>query len=133
MSVTHLAVRPSLEPCGQPEHEDCGLRTILDRLGERWTVMTIAELASGPKRFRQLERAMADISQRMLTLTVRRLERDGLVTRTVEPTIPPAVTYELTPRGHSFAILIGSLVDWSRENKEPIESSQLAFDQLQGR
>ena len=131
MSVTHLAVRPALEPCGQPEHDDCGLRTILDRLGERWTVMTIAELVSGPMRFRQLERALAEISQRMLTLTVRRLERDGLVIRTVEATIPPAVTYELSARGHSFATLISGLVDWSRVNKEPIAQSQLEFDQRQ--
>ncbi len=131
MSVTHLAVRPDLEPCGQPEHEDCGLRTILDRLGERWTVMTIAELASGPKRFRQLERAIAEISQRMLTLTVRRLERDGLIIRTVEATIPPAVTYELSERGQSFATLISQLVDWSRVNKDPIAQSQSAYDRRQ--
>ena len=128
MSVTDAVVRPALEPCGQPEHQDCGIRTVLDRLGERWTVMTIAELAAGPKRFRELERAIDTITQRMLTLTVRRLERDGLVSRTVTPTIPPAVTYALTARGHSFADLITGLVDWSRTNKEPIEQSQSDYD-----
>ncbi len=117
-----------LEPCGKPEHEDCGLRTILDRLGERWTVMTIAELAPGAKRFRQLERALDGISQRMMTLTLRRLERDGLVTRTVTPANPPEVSYALTDRGRSFAELVVRLVDWSRVNKAPIEQSQRDFD-----
>jgi DNA-binding HxlR family transcriptional regulator len=128
MFATNSVVRPVLEPCGQPDHEDCGLQTVLERLGERWTVMTIAELVQGPKRFRQLERALDDISQRMLTLTVRRLERDGLISRTVEPTIPPAVTYELTERGRSFAELVGGLVEWSRSNRELIARSQRDFD-----
>lgn len=131
MSAANTDVRPSLDPCGQPHHEDCGLRGVLDRLGERWTVMTIAELANEPRRFRELERSLADISQRMLTLTLRRLERDGLVNRLVEPTIPPKVTYELTERGRSFADLIGSLVEWSRENREPIARSQRDFDARQ--
>lgn len=70
------------------EHPDCGIREVLDRLGDKWSVLIIVELANGPRRFRQLQRAIAGISQRMLSLTVRRLERDGLVLRTVPPTVP---------------------------------------------
>lgn len=135
MSVTNIVVSPGLQPCGQPGHEagheDCGLQDILLRLGERWTVMVLAELAAGPRRFRQIERAIDGISQRMLTLSLRRLERDGFVNRTVEPTVPPAVTYELTERGRSFAALVSALVDWSRLHKEPIAMSRAEYDARQ--
>lgn len=117
-----------LEPCGAPDHEDCGLRLILDRLGEKWTVMTLAELNTRPLRYRELERALDGITQRMLTLTLRRLERDGFLCRHVEPTVPPAVTYSLTERGRSLGELIGPLVQWARANKSSIEASQVAFD-----
>ncbi|SMC43507.1 helix-turn-helix domain-containing protein [Rhizobium sp. RU36D] len=128
MSVANTDVTLDLEPCGQPDHEDCGLRDVLDRLGERWTVMAIAELARGPRRFRQLERALPGISQRMMTLTVRRLERDGMVSRLVEPTVPPSVTYELTPLGREFAEMVISLVDWSRRHKSQIALARADFD-----
>lgn len=128
MSVANTEVTARLAPCGQPDHEDCGLRDVLDRLGERWTVMTIAELFGGARRFRQLERSLSGISQRMLTLTLRRLERDGLVDRSVEATVPPAVTYSLTERGTSFAGLVAGLVDWSRANKASIAASRERFD-----
>ena len=89
MSVTHTDVRhdASLEPCGSTDHVDCGLRLVLDRLGEQWTVMTLAELSVGPRRYRELERSLDGISQRMMTLTLRRLERDGHVLRHVTPTV----------------------------------------------
>lgn len=118
-----------LEPCGMPEHEDCGLRLILDRLGEKWTVMTISELVSSPRRYNDLERSLHGITQRMLTLTVRRLERDGLISRSVEATNPPSVTYALTKRGHSFAAKVADLVEWSRTHRDAILSSQKEFDQ----
>ena len=132
MSAAHKGVGEVLEPCGAPEHEDCGLRLVLDRLGEKWTVMTIAELVAGPKRYRQIERALAGVTQRMLTLTLRRLERDGLVSRMVKPTVPPEVTYDLTERGRDFATLVGQLVDWSRQNRIAILTSQDAFDERNG-
>lgn len=119
---------PDLEPCGQPEHEDCGLRLILDRLGEKWTVMTIVELLAAPRRYRELERSLYGVTQRMLTLTLRRLERDGLISRSVEPTNPPSVTYALTERGRSFSAVVADLVQWSKANKEPIMASQQDFD-----
>lgn len=130
MSETHSDVRlaETLEPCGAPDHEDCGLRLALDRLGEQWTVMALAELVPGPRRYRQLERALAGISQRMMTLTLRRLERDGHVRRHVEPTVPPSVTYELTELGKSFADQVAALVFWSRGRKGEIEAARADFD-----
>lgn len=117
-----------LESCGTPEHEDCGLRLVLDRLGEKWTVMTIAELANSPRHYNDLERALHGVTQRMLTLTLRRLERDGMVSRTVEPTNPPSVTYALTERGRSLAGMVVGLVEWSKANKDAILTSQQIFD-----
>ncbi|KEQ06249.1 winged helix-turn-helix transcriptional regulator [Pseudorhizobium pelagicum] len=117
-----------LEPCGMPDHEDCGLRLILDRLGEKWTVMTVAELAGGPRRYREIERSLTGVTQRMLTLTLRRLERDGFLSRTVEPTNPPSVTYALTASGQSFARMVTHLVDWSRSHKDTIRLAQQDFD-----
>lgn len=109
-----------LEPCGSAEHADCGLRLTLDRLGEKWTVMTIAELSAGPRRYREIERALSGVTQRMLTLTLRRLERDGFVDRHVEPTNPPSVTYSLTPPGVGFSSIAAGLVTWSQEHKSQI-------------
>jgi len=128
MFVAKESLTPALQPCGTPDHEDCGLRLLLDRLGERWTVMTVAELSSGPRRYRELQRGLVGITQRMLTLTLRRLERDGHVSRSVEATNPPSVTYELTQRGHRFAALAADLVDWARKEKPHIERSQHEFD-----
>lgn len=130
MSDTHIDVRGEifLSPCGSKEHEDCGLRLILDRLGERWTVMALAGLAHGPKRYGELEKSLEGISQRMMTLTLRRLERDGYVLRHVIPTIPPQVTYELSELGHSFASQVGLLVSWSRSYKSGIELARSIYD-----
>lgn len=130
MSDTHNAVRPvpPLAPCGAPSHEDCGLRLVLDRLGEQWTVMALAELSAGPRRYREIERALNGISQRMMTLTLRRLERDGHVLRHVEPTVPPSVTYELSDLGRSFAAQVAELVAWSRTHKADIEAARARFD-----
>lgn len=132
MFVAKTEMMPNLESCGDPEHEDCGLRLILDRLGEKWTVMTIAELANSPRRYNDLERALHGVTQRMLTLTLRRLERDGMVNRTVEPTNPPSVTYALTERGQSFADVVVGLITWSRANKNAILTSQKIFDDRRG-
>ena len=130
MSVPHIDVRmaDALVPCGSSDHEDCGLRLILDRLGEQWTVMALAELSPGPRRYRELERALTGISQRMMTLTLRRLERDGHVLRHVEPSVPPRVTYELSDLGRSFADQVAALVEWSRQRKIEIHAAQERFD-----
>ncbi|WP_116131170.1 helix-turn-helix domain-containing protein [Tropicimonas sp. IMCC34043] len=131
MSVTHTDVRDdtALTPCGSTDHVDCGLGLVLDRLGEKWTVMTLAELSAGPQRYRELERSLVGISQRMMTLTLRRLERDGHVLRHVTPTIPPTVTYELSFLGRSFASQVAALVSWSAQAKSAIEAAQIDFDE----
>ena len=83
--------------------EDCrAVSEVLSRVGDKWTVLVVTTLGDGPKRFNELRRALGSISQRMLTLTLRGLERDGLVTRTVFPTVPPRVDYELTDLGRSL-------------------------------
>ncbi|WP_308471429.1 helix-turn-helix domain-containing protein [Arthrobacter sp. Y81] len=129
LSGSHTEVTALLEPCGTPDHPDCGIRDVLDRIGDKWSVLVIVELASGVRRFRELQRAIEGISQRMLTLTVRRLERDGLVTRTVYPTVPAQVTYELTARGTSLTKLVKQLADWSLEHKDAIGTSRALYDQ----
>ncbi|WP_327316790.1 winged helix-turn-helix transcriptional regulator [Streptomyces sp. NBC_01235] len=125
MSVTHTEVTPQEGPCGD---DDCGIRDVLDRLGDKWSVLVVVELAKGIRRFRELERAIPGISQRMLTVTTRRLCRDGLVERTVYPTIPPRTEYALTATGRSLATVITDLADWSRIHKPAIAEAQERWD-----
>ena len=108
--------------------KDPGIRAVHDRLGDKWSLLVIAELTRGPLRFRQLQRAVGGISQRMLTLTVRRLERDGLVHRTVYPTVPAQVDYRLTAMGTSLTHLLGALADWSLAHREDIARAQTDYD-----
>ncbi|GAA4632101.1 helix-turn-helix domain-containing protein [Actinoallomurus vinaceus] len=131
MSVRHTAVTPqaggaqAAGPCGD---DDCGIREVLDRIGDKWTVLVIVELSKGVRRFRELQRAIPGISQRMLTLTTRRLCRDGLVERTVYATIPPQVDYRLTAMGQSLATMVSDLADWSREHKDAIGEARRHWD-----
>ncbi|MFI5928284.1 winged helix-turn-helix transcriptional regulator [Micromonospora sp. NPDC051543] len=131
MSPAHTEVTAEaakLKPCGQPDHPDCGIRDVLDRVGDKWSVLVIVELAAGPRRFRQLQRAIHGISQRMLTLTVRRLERDGLVLRTVYPSVPAEVDYRLTETGTSLTHLVKALADWSLAHRDVIAEARQAYD-----
>jgi DNA-binding HxlR family transcriptional regulator len=132
MSLAHTevtAARPAdLDPCGHKDHPDCGIRDVLDRIGDKWSVLVIVELASGPRRFRELQRAIDGISQRMLTLTVRRLERDGLVLRTVYPTVPAQVDYRLTETGASLTHLVKTLADWSLSHRPVIAEARHKYD-----
>ncbi|MFI5571914.1 winged helix-turn-helix transcriptional regulator [Streptomyces sp. NPDC051740] len=131
MSLTHTGTTApaDLDPCGREDHPDCGIRDVLDRIGEKWSVFVIVELASGPRRFRELQRAIDGISQRMLTLTVRRLERDGLVLRTVYPTVPAQVDYRLTETGAGLTHLVKALADWSLAHRADIAEARRAYDQ----
>ncbi|MCH0540687.1 helix-turn-helix transcriptional regulator [Streptomyces sp. MUM 203J] len=129
MSVGHIGVTTEPEPSCE---EDCGIRDVQDRLGDKWTVYVVVELAGGIRRFRELQRLVPGISQRMLTLTLRRLERDGLVTRTVHPTVPPQVEYELTRTGRSMTGLIKALADWSLAHRGVIAEARRAYDERQG-
>ncbi|TFF17934.1 transcriptional regulator [Jiella endophytica] len=104
---------------------------VLSRIGDKWSVLVVMLLADGPKRFSELKRAIGTVSQRMLTLTLRGLERDGLVTRTVTPSIPPRVDYELTELGHSLCGPVRGIGDWAFDNHARIEAAQRAFDARQ--
>ncbi|WP_315720566.1 MULTISPECIES: helix-turn-helix domain-containing protein [unclassified Bradyrhizobium] len=113
----------------QPDHNDCrGVAAILARVGDKWSVFVIMMLQDGPKRFNELKRLVGGISQRMLTLTLRGLERDGLVTRTVFPTIPPRVDYELTDLGRGLSQPVQALGQWATQHQEQIEQARSRFD-----
>lgn len=119
----------SLLPANLHEPEDCrAVSEVLSRVGDKWTVLVVSTLGDGPKRFNELRKALGSISQRMLTLTVRALERDGLVTRTVVATIPPRVTYELTKLGRSLLDPVSGLGSWARKNRAAIQDARRRFD-----
>ena len=104
------------------------ISTLLSRIGDKWTVLVVMTLAGGSKRFNELRREIPSVSQRMLTLTLRNLERDGLVNRTVTPTIPPRVDYELTDLGRSLQQPVVALSQWALDNVAAIHSAQARFD-----
>ena len=104
------------------------ISTLLSRIGDKWTVLVVQTLGRGSRRFNELRREIPSVSQRMLTLTLRNLERDGLVSRTVTPTIPPRVDYELTDLGQSLQKPICGLATWALENVEAIHEAQVRFD-----
>jgi DNA-binding HxlR family transcriptional regulator len=101
---------------------------VLSRIGDKWTVLVVRSLGEGPKRFNELKRLVGGISQRMLTLTLKSLERDGLLIRTVTPTIPPRVDYELTDLGRSLLVPVGALGEWAIANMKSIEAARERFD-----
>jgi DNA-binding HxlR family transcriptional regulator len=106
----------------------CELRNILDRIADKWSLLVIYELAYGVRRFSELRRAIDGISQRMLTLTLRQLEREGLVNRTVFAVVPPRVDYQLTPLGSTLLDTIQSLVAWAGEHGHEIADARAAYD-----
>jgi DNA-binding HxlR family transcriptional regulator len=109
--------------------EDCrAVSEVLARVGDKWTILVVGELSNGPKRFNEIRRALGSISQRMLTLTLRGLERDGLVTRTVFPTVPPRVDYELTRLGRSLIEPVSGIGLWARQNRAAIQQARNKFD-----
>jgi DNA-binding HxlR family transcriptional regulator len=105
----------------------CPIRNVLDRIGDRWSLLVLRTLAPGTMRFTVVKRAIGDISQRMLAQTLRRLEQDGLVTRTVHPTIPPRVDYELTPLGRSLMEPLDALVRWADEHHGAVRAARQAY------
>jgi|SRR5215204_41719 len=109
--------------------EDCrAVSEVLSRVGDKWTVLVVGELGNGRKRFNEIRRALGSISQRMLTLTLRGLERDGLVTRTMFPTVPPRVDYELTKLGRSLLEPVSGIGLWARQNRAAIAEARQRFD-----
>jgi DNA-binding HxlR family transcriptional regulator len=109
--------------------ETCpAVREVLHRVGDKWSVLIVDLLGEGPMRFSDLRRSVEGISQRMLTLTLRGLERDGLVTRTVFPEIPPRVEYELTRLGKTLLEPIQGLAEWAERNRTSIQEARDKFD-----
>jgi DNA-binding HxlR family transcriptional regulator len=108
--------------------ECLAVREVLNRVGDKWSVLVVALLGDGKKRFSELGRTIEGISQRMLTLTLKGLERDGLITRTMYPTIPLRVEYELTKLGRSLLIPITGLGDWASQNRERIQTARERYD-----
>jgi DNA-binding HxlR family transcriptional regulator len=104
------------------------ISAILSRIGDKWSVLIVMGLSSGPRRFNEMKREVGGISQRMLTLTLRGLERDGLVARRVYDTVPPKVEYSLTELGRSLQGPVMALGEWAMANKAEIHASQQAFD-----
>lgn len=109
--------------------EDCRrVSQVLARVGDKWSVLIVMLLCGGPRRFNEIKRMVGGISQRMLTLTLKGLERDGLVTRTMFPTIPPRVDYALTPLGRSLSEPVMALGSWARGHMGEIDAARCAYD-----
>ncbi len=110
-----------------PDLSLCPVRDVLDQLADKWSVLILTALAERPYRFGALKREIADISQRMLTQTLRDLQADGLVERTVFPTTPPSVEYKLTPLGRSFLVPLAALVEWAFAHHPAIREARADF------
>jgi DNA-binding HxlR family transcriptional regulator len=123
MSVEHTEMPASLGL-----DADCPVREVLDRVGDKWSVLIIVLLGQGTHRFNELHRTIDGISQRMLTLTVRNLERDGLVKRTVYATVPPRVDYELTELGETLLVPLAALSDWANAHRGDIVAARDRHD-----
>ncbi|MCX7357162.1 MAG: helix-turn-helix domain-containing protein [Alphaproteobacteria bacterium] len=111
----------------EPNPGACPVRQVLDQVGDKWTTLIIMLLDEGPARFNALRRSIPDISQRMLTQTLRNLQRDGLVARQVFPTVPPAVEYSLTPLGRSLLGPINVLAQWAEQNMAEVMKAREVF------
>jgi DNA-binding HxlR family transcriptional regulator len=114
-----------------PEYHDrtCKAREILDRVGDKWSLAVIHRLGRTTLRFTELKRDIPGISQRMLTATVRTLERDGLVRRTVYPVVPPRVDYALTPLGETLLATVCTLMAWADQHSDEIDAAREAYDE----
>jgi DNA-binding HxlR family transcriptional regulator len=116
------------EPGTVRELPSCRAREVLQRVGDKWSVLAIDLLGPGTLRFSEMHRAIDGITARMLTVTLRGLERDGIVTRTIHPVIPPRVEYALTPMGRTLLETIGQLVSWADSHLPEIEAARIVYD-----
>lgn len=108
--------------------ESCRVREVLDLVADKWSLYVVSYLGEQPRRFTELKRGIEGISQRMLTVTLRGLERDGILTRTVHEVMPPNVSYQLTPLGGSLLTATAPLIDWSTENLPAIDAARARYD-----
>lgn len=122
---------PKLTIFEKIETGECPIRSVLDRVGDKWSVLIFVALKDGTKRFNEIKRAIGDISQRVLTSTLRRLEADGYIVRKVYPTAPPKVEYSLTQRGQELFQLILPMIKWAKDNREGIFKSRAAAENKQ--
>jgi len=126
LSPSHMDVT---DPAPAVDHGQCRrVAPILSRVGDKWSILIVMTLAGGTRRFSELKRLIDGISQRMLTHSLRGLERDGLVTRTVYPTIPPRVDYALTDLGRSLCVPVMALGQWVQAHLDEIDAARAAFD-----
>ncbi|MGR6913696.1 winged helix-turn-helix transcriptional regulator [[Actinomadura] parvosata] len=107
---------------------ECPSRKLLDRLSDKWVTLVLTALSQGPRRYSDLSRRIAGVSQKMLTQTLRVLERDGLVSRTITPSVPVRVDYELTPLGQSLMPLVAAIKSWAQEHIEDVEAARRRYD-----
>ncbi|MCP2169272.1 winged helix-turn-helix transcriptional regulator [Goodfellowiella coeruleoviolacea] len=112
----------------QTPDDACRAREVLDLVGDKWTLLVVRHLSQGPRRFTELKRAIDGISQRMLTVTLRALERDGILTRTVRNVMPPHVSYELTPMGTTLRAAALPLLEWSTTHLAQIDAARAHYD-----
>lgn len=125
MTPRHTEVTGSADPA--PDRDCSAMRQVLDRLGDRWSLLIVSVLSEGPRRFNQLRRDLQGVSQRMLTLTLRNLERDGLVVRTVIPGVPTQVEYALSALGFSFFQVIDGVLDWAVQHRHELDAARAAY------
>lgn len=115
-----------------PAEDPCRTREVLGIVGDKWSLLVVRNLRDGPRRFTELKRGIDGISQRMLTVTLRGLERDGILTRTVRNVMPPHVSYELTPMGTTLRRATAPLLEWSIEHLAHIDAARTAYDARRG-
>lgn len=113
-----------------PYEPDCPSRQVLDRIGDKWSVLILGLLADGPRRYTELSRAIGGVSQKMLTQTLRSLERDGLLTRSVTPSVPVRVDYELTELGRTLMPLISSIKTWAETHMPEVNAARETYDDV---
>lgn len=120
----------TIELHGNVYTSNCPTREVLDRIGDKWTALIIGVLEEGTMRFSDIQRRIGGISQKMLTQTLRSLERDGLITRTIYPEVPPRVEYTLTPLGETLTQALAAIRHWAEANINEVVASQQEYDQL---
>jgi len=119
----------TIELHGNVYAKNCPTRAVLNRIGDKWTALIMGVLEEGPRRFSEIQRRIGGISQKMLTQTLRNLERDGLVTRTVYPEVPPRVEYELTPLGETLTDALATIRHWAESNIDAVVEAQQSYDE----
>lgn len=111
---------------------ECPTRQLLDRIADKWTTLLLTTLDQGPMRFNALKRRIEGVSQKMLSQTLRQLERDGLATRHVEATVPVSVTYEITPLGRTLVTALGPMIDWAETRMGEVDAARRDYDAREG-